>query len=182
MSTPVSGAAAPRADEASAIPDRPRTLAEKNWDYHLVATGQSGEPDLIYIDLHLVHEVTSPQAFDGLRADGSPRASADLTIATEDHNTPTLAIDKPIADPTSARRSTRCVAMHRKSSACDCIRLATRSRGSCTWSGRSWALPCLASRSFAATRTRPRTVRSVRWRSASARARSSMSWPRRRCR
>ncbi|MFJ4045061.1 3-isopropylmalate dehydratase large subunit [Microbacterium sp. NPDC089987] len=79
----------------------PRTLAEKVWDDHLVVKGENGEPDLIYIDLHLVHEVTSPQAFDGLRAEGRPLRRLDLTIATEDHNTPTLAIDKPIADLTS---------------------------------------------------------------------------------
>ncbi|MFV0373008.1 3-isopropylmalate dehydratase large subunit [Microbacterium sp.] len=83
------------------IPDRPRTLAEKVWDDHLVVAGEDGQPDLIYIDLHLVHEVTSPQAFDGLRADGRPVRRLDLTIATEDHNTPTLDIDKPIADITS---------------------------------------------------------------------------------
>ena len=80
---------------------RPRTLAEKVWDKHLVAKGENGTPDLIYIDLHLVHEVTSPQAFDGLRSEGRPLRRLDLTIATEDHNTPTLAIDKPIADLTS---------------------------------------------------------------------------------
>lgn len=80
---------------------RPRTLAEKVWDDHLVVKGENGEPDLIYIDLHLVHEVTSPQAFDGLRAEGRPLRRLDLTIATEDHNTPTLDIDKPIADLTS---------------------------------------------------------------------------------
>ena len=79
----------------------PRTLAEKVWDDHLVVKGENGEPDLIYIDLHLVHEVTSPQAFDGLRSEGRPLRRLDLTIATEDHNTPTLAIDKPIADLTS---------------------------------------------------------------------------------
>ena len=83
------------------IPEHPRTLAEKVWDDHLVVKGQNGEPDLIYIDLHLVHEVTSPQAFDGLRAEGRPLRRLDLTIATEDHNTPTLDIDKPIADLTS---------------------------------------------------------------------------------
>ncbi|MFG6401691.1 3-isopropylmalate dehydratase large subunit [Microbacterium sp. P04] len=83
------------------VPDRPRTLAEKVWDDHLVTKGENGEPDLIYIDLHLVHEVTSPQAFDGLRAEGRPVRRLDLTIATEDHNTPTLDIDKPIADLTS---------------------------------------------------------------------------------
>jgi 3-isopropylmalate/(R)-2-methylmalate dehydratase large subunit len=90
MSSPVPG-----------IPDHPRTLAEKVWNDHLVVKGENGEPDLIYIDLHLVHEVTSPQAFDGLRAEGRPVRRPDLTIATEDHNTPTLDIDKPIADLTS---------------------------------------------------------------------------------
>lgn len=84
-----------------AIPENPRTLAEKVWDAHLVSKGENGQPDLLYIDLHLVHEVTSPQAFDGLRAEGRPVRRPDLTIATEDHNTPTLAIDKPIADLTS---------------------------------------------------------------------------------
>jgi 3-isopropylmalate/(R)-2-methylmalate dehydratase large subunit len=79
----------------------PKTLAEKVWAQHLVAKGENGEPDLIYIDLHLIHEVTSPQAFDGLRLAGRPVRRPDLTIATEDHNTPTLEIDKPIADVTS---------------------------------------------------------------------------------
>jgi 3-isopropylmalate/(R)-2-methylmalate dehydratase large subunit len=80
---------------------RPKTLAEKVWDAHLVKRGEDGAPDLIYIDLHLIHEVTSPQAFDGLRAEGRPVRRPDLTIATEDHNTPTIDIDKPIADLTS---------------------------------------------------------------------------------
>lgn len=86
---------------SNTIPERPRTLAEKVWDDHLVVKGEAGQPDLIYIDLHLVHEVTSPQAFDGLRAEDRPVRRLDLTIATEDHNTPTLDIDKPIADLTS---------------------------------------------------------------------------------
>ncbi|WP_167477052.1 3-isopropylmalate dehydratase large subunit [Nocardia arthritidis] len=85
--------------------ERPRTLAEKVWEQHVVARGEgegsAREPDLIYIDLHLVHEVTSPQAFDGLRAAGRPVRRPDLTIATEDHNVPTVDIDKPIADPIS---------------------------------------------------------------------------------
>lgn len=80
---------------------KPLTLAEKVWNDHLVAKGENGTPDLLYIDLHLVHEVTSPQAFDGLRLAGRPVRRPDLTIATEDHNTPTIDIDKPIADPTS---------------------------------------------------------------------------------
>ena len=77
-----------------------RTLAEKVWDDHVVRRAE-GEPDLLFIDLHLLHEVTSPQAFDGLRLAGRKVRRTDLTIATEDHNTPTLDIDKPIADPVS---------------------------------------------------------------------------------
>jgi 3-isopropylmalate/(R)-2-methylmalate dehydratase large subunit len=77
-----------------------RTLAEKVWDEHVV-THTEGEPDLLYIDLHLIHEVTSPQAFDGLRLAGRQVRRPDLTIATEDHNVPTTDIDKPIADPVS---------------------------------------------------------------------------------
>ena len=77
------------------------TLAEKVWDAHLVRQGTDGAPDLLYIDLHLVHEVTSPQAFEGLRLAGRQVRRTDLTIATEDHNTPTLDIDLPIADLTS---------------------------------------------------------------------------------
>lgn len=66
----------------------PRTLAEKVWDAHVVRSAD-GEPDLLYVDLHLLHEVTSPQAFDGLRQAGRKVRRADLTVATEDHNTPT---------------------------------------------------------------------------------------------
>ncbi|MEQ7008075.1 3-isopropylmalate dehydratase large subunit [Actinopolymorpha sp. B17G11] len=76
------------------------TLAEKVWEEHVVRRSE-GEPDLLYIDLHLVHEVTSPQAFDGLRLAGRGVRRPDLTIATEDHNVPTLDFDKPIADPVS---------------------------------------------------------------------------------
>ncbi|ULP49943.1 3-isopropylmalate dehydratase large subunit [Mycolicibacter virginiensis] len=81
--------------------EQPRTLAEKVWADHVVVSGGGTEPDLIYIDLHLVHEVTSPQAFEGLRLAGRPVRRPDLTIATEDHNVPTVDIDKPIADPVS---------------------------------------------------------------------------------
>ncbi|MGO4453337.1 3-isopropylmalate dehydratase large subunit [Arthrobacter sp. RAF14] len=83
----------------------PKTLAEKVWDAHIVRKGEgegvNAQPDLLFIDLHLVHEVTSPQAFEGLRLAGRPLRRPDLTIATEDHNTPTIDIDKPIPDPTS---------------------------------------------------------------------------------
>ncbi len=77
-----------------------RTLSEKVWDEHVVRSAQ-GEPDLLFIDLHLIHEVTSPQAFDGLRLAGRPVRRPDLTLATEDHNVPTIDWDKPIADPVS---------------------------------------------------------------------------------
>ncbi len=77
----------------------PKTLSEKVWDRHLVHRGTGGDPDLLYIDLHLVHEVTSPQAFDGLRLAGRPVRRPDLTVATEDHNVPTTL--GPIEDPIS---------------------------------------------------------------------------------
>ncbi len=91
MSQPEPGQASPA----------PRTLSEKVWDLHVVSPGLNGEPDLLYIDLHLVHEVTSPQAFDGLRLAGRSVRRPDLTVATEDHNVPTADIDKPIADEVS---------------------------------------------------------------------------------
>ncbi len=77
-----------------------RTLVEKIWDDHVVRSGGE-EPDLLYIDLHLVHEVTSPQAFEGLRLAGRRIRRPELTVATEDHNIPTIDIDQPIADPVS---------------------------------------------------------------------------------
>jgi 3-isopropylmalate/(R)-2-methylmalate dehydratase large subunit len=79
------------------------TLPQKVWDRHVVHTAP-GESDLLYIDLHLVHEVTSPQAFDGLRISGRPVRRTDLTVATEDHNVPTADIHLPIADEISAKQ------------------------------------------------------------------------------
>src|SRR5712691_9601616 len=81
----------------------PRTLFEKVWDAHVVRAAP-GEPSLLYIDLHLIHEVTSPQAFDGLRAAGRRVRRPDLTIATVDHNVPTTDRNLPIADPIAARQ------------------------------------------------------------------------------
>jgi 3-isopropylmalate/(R)-2-methylmalate dehydratase large subunit len=81
----------------------PTTLPQKVWDRHVVHEAPE-QPDLLYIDLHLVHEVTSPQAFDGLRLSGRTVRRPDLTVATEDHNVPTADIDQPIADPISARQ------------------------------------------------------------------------------
>jgi 3-isopropylmalate/(R)-2-methylmalate dehydratase large subunit len=79
----------------------PRTLAEKVWEQHVVHRADD-EPDLLYVDLHLVHEVTSPQAFDGLRAAGRPVRRPDLTVATMDHNVPTTT--GPVTDEISAKQ------------------------------------------------------------------------------
>jgi 3-isopropylmalate/(R)-2-methylmalate dehydratase large subunit len=78
-----------------------QTLAEKVWERHVVHRAD-GEPDLLYVDLHLVHEVTSPQAFDGLRVHGRTVRRPDLTVATMDHNVPTSA--GPVTDPISKRQ------------------------------------------------------------------------------
>ena len=85
--------------------NEPLTLAEKVWRDHVVAKGEDGGPDLLYIDLHLIHEVTSPQAFDGLRQAGRSVRRPDLTLATEDHNVPTIGVKSgnllEIEEPTS---------------------------------------------------------------------------------
>jgi len=80
-----------------------KTLSEKVWDRHVVRSAE-GEPDLLYIDLHLIHEVTSPQAFDGLRLAGRKVRRPDLTLATEDHNVPTDSLVQPVADPISRKQ------------------------------------------------------------------------------
>jgi 3-isopropylmalate/(R)-2-methylmalate dehydratase large subunit len=85
------------------ITDVAQTLSEKVWDRHVVRRAD-GEPDLLYIDLHLIHEVTSPQAFDGIRMNGRTVRRPDLTVATMDHNVPTEGIDQPVADPISAKQ------------------------------------------------------------------------------
>ncbi len=81
-------------------------LFDKIWDRHLVAS-PAGEPPLLYIDLHLVHEVTSPQAFEGLELAGRKVRRPDLTLATMDHDVPTTGLDKPIADPLAAEQIAR---------------------------------------------------------------------------
>src|SRR3954447_15768331 len=88
-------------DRSRPMPGTPKTLSEKVWDRHVVAS-TPGEPDLLYIDLHLVHEVTSPQAFAGPRPAGRPVRRPDLTVATMDNTVPPAALDKPLADPISA--------------------------------------------------------------------------------
>ena len=76
----------------------PKTMFEKIWDAHIVKE-ETGKPSVLYIDLHLVHEVTSPQAFDGLRMSGRQVRRTDLTVAVADHNTPTWDLSLPITDP-----------------------------------------------------------------------------------
>ena len=80
-----------------------KTLSDKVWERHIVRSGD-GLPDLLYIDLHLIHEVTSPQAFDGLRLNGRSVRRPDLTVATDDHNVPTEDIHLPITDPISKKQ------------------------------------------------------------------------------
>src|SRR4026207_2358530 len=80
-----------------------KTLSQKVWDRHVVPSAE-GEPDVLYIDLHLVHEVTSPQAFDGLRLNGRRVRRPDLSVATMDHNVPTTNLLEPTTDPSSARQ------------------------------------------------------------------------------
>jgi 3-isopropylmalate/(R)-2-methylmalate dehydratase large subunit len=96
------GAGGPGADRTRA-PWPPRTLSEKVWERHVVRRAP-GEPDLLFVDLHLVHEVTSPQAFEGLRMAGRTVRHPELTVATADHNVPTTGLDQPLSDPVSARQ------------------------------------------------------------------------------
>ena len=79
-----------------------KTLSEKIWDRHVVHHDDDG--DLLFVDLHLIHEVTSPQAFDGLRLNGRPVRHPELTLATMDHNVPTADIDQPVKDPISKKQ------------------------------------------------------------------------------
>jgi 3-isopropylmalate/(R)-2-methylmalate dehydratase large subunit len=81
----------------------PATLADKIWERHVVRS-REGEPDLLYVDLHLVHEVTSPQAFDGLRLAGRKARRPDLTVATMDHDVPTTSLSRPLEDPIAQRQ------------------------------------------------------------------------------
>ena len=80
-----------------------KTMFEKIWDAHAIRE-EEGQPSLLYVDLHLVHEVTSPQAFEGLRMAGREVRRPDLTVATMDHNTPTWELSRPITDPIAAQQ------------------------------------------------------------------------------
>ncbi len=120
-----------------ATTSKPRTMFEKIWDAHVVHA-EPGKQTILYIDLHLVHEVTSPQAFEGLRLAGRKVRRPELTVATPDHNVPTT--DRAAADrrpDLRSSRSTRC-GTTAGSLAFGCTTSTTRSRESSTSSGRSW--------------------------------------------
>ena len=114
------------------------TLAEKVWADHLVRKGSDGAPDLLYIDLMLMHEVTSPQAFEGLRLAGRKPRHLDQLIATEDHNTPTADIDRPNPDKISALQLST-LERTARISAYVCARWETPIRARCTRSRRCGA-------------------------------------------
>ena len=116
------------------------TLFEKIWQSHVVRE-QPGEPALLYIDLHLVHEVTSPQAFEGLRDGGRKVRAPERTFATLDHNVPTTDRSLPIADPDSTRADRNDAAATAASSASACSTSTRPSRASSTSSDPSWASP-----------------------------------------
>src|SRR5580658_8392094 len=101
--TPGDNAPSVSASSGAGSSTGPRTLSQKVWDDHVVYSAD-GEPDLLFVDLHLVHEVTSPQAFDGIRLAGRRVRRPQLTVATMDHNVPTTRLDQPLSDPISARQ------------------------------------------------------------------------------
>ena len=141
------------------------------------------QPDgtcLLYIDRHLVHEVTSPQAFEGLRLTGRKVRAPEKTLAVVDHNIPTSDRNLPNPDPESTEQIARDGGERARTSASNISTSTIRARASCTSSGRSRASRCPAPRSCAATATPRRMARSARSRTASARPRSSMCWRRRR--
>ena len=159
-----------------------RTLAEKVWDAHVVRRAE-GEPDLLYIDLHLVHEVTSPQAFDGLRLAGRPvrRPGSDARHRGPQRPDRTARLlDRPIPSPTRCRapRSRRC-ARTARSSASGCTRWATRARASCTSSARSSGLtqPGMTIVCGDSHTSHPRRVRRARLRHRHQRGRARAGHP-----
>ena len=164
---------------------RPRTLYEKIWDAHVIERRPDGTC-LLFIDRHLIHEVTSPQAFEGLRMAGRKVRRPELTLAVPDHNLPTTArIDAegnrvPIADAES-RNQLEALERNAPAFGVRYFGATAREQGIVHGSGPSRASRSRARRSSAATATPRRTAASARWRSASARARSSTCWRRRRC-
>ena len=145
---------------------KPRTLYDKIWDAHLVHEAPDGTC-LLYIDRHLVHEVTSPQAFEGLRMAGRKVRAPEKTLAVVDHNVPTTDRSKGIDDPESALQIAT-LAENARDFGIEYFTSATSARASSTSSGPSRASPCPAPPSSAATATPRPMARSARWPTASA--------------
>ena len=157
---------------------KPRTLYDKIWDDHLVDEQPDGTC-LLYIDRHLVHEVTSPQAFEGLRNAGRKVHAPEKTLAVVDHNVPTSDRKLPNPDPESAEQIA-VLAQNAKDFGIEYYDEFDSARASSTSSAPSRASPCPARRSCAATATPRRMARSARSPTASARPKSSTCWRRRR--
>src|SRR5437868_12301146 len=149
---------------------KPRTLYDKIWDDHLVDEQPDGTC-LLYIDRHLVHEVTSPQAFEGLRASGRKVRAPEKTLAVVDHNIPTTDRTKPNPDPESTEQI-RVMAQNAKDFGIEYYNEFDPRQASCTSSGPSRASRCRAPRSCAVTATPRRTARLARSPTGSARPRS----------
>ena len=157
-----------------------KTLYDKIWDAHLVEQ-KPGEAPVLYIDRHLVHEVTSPQAFEGLRNNGRKVRRPELTLAVADHNVPTKDRDQGITDPESPRAGRDPGEERHAISASNISPWTISARASCTSSVRNRAGPCPAPPSSAATATPRPMAPSARWPSASAPRKSSMCWRPRPC-
>ena len=153
----------------------PKTMFQKIWDRHVIVE-EPGRPALLYIDLHLLHEVTSPQAFEGLRLAGRKVRRPDLTFATMDHNVPTTDRSLPIADEISAKQIAT-LERNCKEFGITLLTSAAPIKASSTSSGRSRGLRNRARPSSAATATPPPTAPLARWPLASAPARWSTSSP-----
>ena len=156
----------------------PRTLYDKIWDDHLVDRQDDGTC-LIYIDRHLIHEVTSPQAFEGLRLAGASVRAPQKTLAVVDHNVPTTDRSKGIDDPESRMQVERSPTNAREFGI-EYFNERDLRQGIVHIIGPEQGFTFRARRSFAATATPRRMARSARWRMASARPKSSMCSRRRR--
>ena len=157
---------------------KPRTLYDKIWDDHLVDEQPDGTC-LLYIDRHLVHEVTSPQAFEGLRLTGRKVRAPEKTLAVVDHNIPTTDRSLPNPDPESAEQI-RVMAENARDFGIEYYDEFDLRQGIVHIIGPEQALRCPAPRSCAATATPRRTARAARSRTASAPPKSSTCWRRRR--
>lgn len=157
---------------------KPTTLYDKIWNDHLVHEAEDGTC-LLYIDRHLVHEVTSPQAFEGLRAAGRKVHAPEKTLAVVDHNIPTTDRSKPNPDPESIEQM-RVMAENAKEFGIEYYNEFDKRQGIVHVIGPEQALRCPAPPSSAVTATPRRMARSARSRTASAPPRSSTCWRRRR--